>query len=144
MEQLKKLKHNIRKRIYNFDKLKNFFSNYPNLFELPRQQKKLKTPWLAYPIIIKNTSNIKRQKLQIFLEKRGIQTRTIFTGNILRQPVMKKRVYKKVKNAEINSNKIMSSGILIGCHHGLNNKDLDYIKKNFENLLENTKIKLGL
>ena len=30
----------------------------------------------------------------------------------------------------------MSSGILIGCHHGLNNKDLDYIKRILKNLLE--------
>ena len=111
--------------------LKKFFKNYPNLFDLPQQLKGLKTPWLAYPIIIKN-SKINRQKLQIFLEKRGIQTRTIFTGNILRQPIMKKKFYKKVKNAEINSNNIMKNGILIGCHHGLKNTDLNFTTKNLK------------
>ena len=136
LEQLKKLKNNIKKRVHNFENLKKFFSNYPNLFELPRQQKNLKTPWLAYPIIIKKDSKINRQKLQIYLEKKSIQTRTIFTGNILRQPVMKKRKHKKVKNAEINSNKIMKFGILIGCHHGLNDKDLSYVKKHFEKFIE--------
>lgn len=129
-EQLKKLPSNINKRVKNFELLKRFFSNFSDLFDLPSQQEKLKTPWLAYPVIIKN-KKINRQKLQIFLEKRGIQTRTIFTGNILRQPIMKKRNYKKVKNAEINSNYVMKNGILIGCHHGLNDKDLNYIKKNF-------------
>ena len=44
---------------------------------------------------------------------------------------MKKRKYKKVKNAETNSNFVMKNGILIGCHHGLVSKDLKYIKKNF-------------
>ena len=73
------------------------------MFELPKQLKNLVTPWLAYPVIIKSSLKINRQKLQIFLEKKGIQTRTIFTGNILRQPIMKRRKYKKVKNAEINS-----------------------------------------
>ena len=107
------------------------------MFDLPLQQKGLKTPWLAYPLLIKDKSKINRQKLQIFLEKRGIQTRTIFTGNILRQPVMKKRIYKKVKNSEINSNKVMRNGILIGCHHGLNIKDLNYIKKNFDIFIKN-------
>ena len=131
LEQLKKLPKNIKIRVKNFEKLKKFFKNYPNLFDLPQQLKGLKTPWLAYPIIIKN-SEINRQKLQIFLEKRGIQTRTIFTGNILRQPIMKKKLYKKVKNAETNSNNIMKNGILIGCHHGLKNKDLSFIKKNLK------------
>ena len=45
---------------------------------------------------------------------------------------MKERKYKKVKFAEKNSNNIMKNGILIGCHHGLNKRDLDYIKKNFK------------
>ena len=44
---------------------------------------------------------------------------------------MKKRKYKKVKNAEVNSNNVMKNGILIGCHHGVKNKDLEYIKKIF-------------
>ena len=106
------------------------------MFELPVQLKGLKTPWLAYPVIIRSKSNINRQKLQIFLEKKGIQTRTIFTGNILRQPIMEKRKYKKVKNAEINSNNVMKNGILIGCHHGLNSKDIEYIKKEFLNFIK--------
>ncbi len=136
LEQLKKLPKNIKDRTSNFESLKSFFSKFPDLFELPVQLKGLITPWLAYPVIIKSRSNINRQKLQIFLEKKGIQTRTIFTGNILRQPIMQKRKYKKVKNAEINSNNVMKNGILIGCHHGLKNKELEYIKKNFLNFIK--------
>ena len=129
LEQLKKLPNNIKIRIKHFERLKNFFIKYPNLFHIPEQLKGLKTPWLAYPIIIKDELKIDRQKLQIFLEKKGIQTRTIFTGNILRQPIMKKKIFKKVKNAEINSNYIMKNGILIGCHHGLKESDINYMIK---------------
>ena len=136
LEQLKKLPKNIKDRVSNFKNLRSFFSKLNDLFELPVQLKGLITPWLAYPVIIKSKSKINRQKLQIFLEKKGIQTRTIFTGNILRQPIMRTRKYKKVKNAEINSNNVMKNGILIGCHHGLKNKDLEYIKKNFLNFIK--------
>lgn len=136
LEQLKKLPNNIKIRIKHFEKLKKFFSNYPGLFSLPQQLKGLKTPWLAYPIIIKNDKKINRQKFQIFLEKKGIQTRTIFTGNILRQPIMKKKVFKKVKDAEINSNNIMKNGILIGCHHGLKDSDVNYMIKYLKLFIE--------
>ena len=136
LEQLKKLSKNIKNRVSNFKNLRSFFSKFQDLFELPVQLKGLITPWLAYPVIIKSGSKINRQKLQIFLEKKSIQTRTIFTGNILRQPIMKTRKYKKVKNAEVNSNNVMKNGILIGCHHGLKNKDLEYIKKNFLNFIK--------
>ena len=70
--------------------------------------------------------------MQIFLEKNSIQTRTIFTGNILRQPIMKKRFYKKHKKAEVNSNNIMKNGLLLGCHHGLRKKDIDFMKKKID------------
>lgn len=131
--QLSKLKNNINKRIRNFNFLKNFFKSYPNLFYLPDEKKYLKTAWLAYPVIIKNS--ILRKNLQIYLEKNGIQTRTIFTGNILRQPIMQNKKYKKVKNAEVNANFIMSNGLLIGCHHGLELKDLAYMTKVIKNFI---------
>ena len=63
-EQLRKLPKNIKKRVFNFENLKRFFSEYPILFDLPKQQKGLRTPWLAYPVIIRN-KKINRQKLQI-------------------------------------------------------------------------------
>jgi CDP-6-deoxy-D-xylo-4-hexulose-3-dehydrase len=135
LEQLKKLKKNIKIRIKNFERIYKFFKSYPNYFDLPTQIAGVKTGWLAYPIIIKKNSKIERREMQIFLEKKGIQTRTIFTGNILRQPVMKNRIHKKIKNAGVNSDNVMRNGILIGCHHGLNAKDLTYIKSKFNKFL---------
>ena len=136
LEQLKKLKKNIDIRCKNFNYLKKFFKEFDDLFYTPNEEKYLKTGWLAYPVIIKNPK-IKRKNLQIFLEKRGVQTRTIFTGNILRQPIMKNIPYKKIKNADNNSNFIMENGMLIGCHHGLVKKDLDYIIYIFKNFISN-------
>ena len=95
------------------------------------QSKNVKTGWLAFPLVIRN-KKIKRRNLQIFLEKKGIQTRTIFTGNILRQPMMKKKKYFKHNNSEIVSNEVMKNGILIGCHNGLTKKNLEYICKSFD------------
>ena len=70
--------------------------------------------------------------MQIYLEKRGIQTRTIFTGNIIRQPIMKNKKYKKVSLCAINSDNIMKNGILLGCHQGMIKNDLNYICKVFK------------
>jgi CDP-6-deoxy-D-xylo-4-hexulose-3-dehydrase len=132
LEQLKKLKANINTRIKNFNKIYDYFKKYENLFFLPQEFKGLKTAWLAFPLIIKNESSIVRKNLQIFLEKNKIQTRTIFTGNILRQPIMKSKFYKKCKDSTINSDNVMKNGILIGCHHGLSNKDVNYMLSKFD------------
>ena len=133
--QLDKLNENIRIREKNFLKLRNYFSKFPHLFNLPEQDKNLKTPWLAYPVLVKDGLNFERRELQIFLEKKGIQTRSIFTGNILRQPIMKNQNYKKTKKAEINSNIVMKNGMLLGCHHGMTIKQLDYMIFSMNNFL---------
>ena len=69
--------------------------------------------------------------IQIHLEKSGIQTRTIFTGNITKQPVAKKFKWKSSGSLKY-SNKIMVSGILIGCHELINNEDLTIIKEKLD------------
>lgn len=130
--QLKKLKKNINKRIFNFNKLTKFFKKYEKFFILPKQLNKSKTGWLAYPLTIKDNEYFSRTDMQIFLEKRNIQTRVVFTGNILRQPGFKdiKRVESKIGYPE--SDKVMKNGILIGCHHGLTEKMLDHLKKSID------------
>ena len=140
LQQLKKLKTNIKIRVRNFAYLINFFKKYSNFFRVPLQGDKIITPWLAFPLTIKTQAKFSRNELQIFLERKKIQTRVIFSGNILRQPVMKNRFYKKHKESNINSDDVMKNGILIGCHNGLNLKQLKYICNNFYKFLKIKKI----
>ena len=135
LEQIKKLKANIKTRINNFNYLKNFFSKYEIFFKMPEQNKGIKTAWLAFPLVIKKNKKFNRKKMQIFFEKKNIQTRTIFTGNILRQPMMKHKYYKKAKNCEKASNDVMKNGILIGCHQGMDKIQLKYICKTFKEFI---------
>ena len=135
LEQIKKLKKNILTRNKNFDYLKKFFANYKNYFKLPEQNPGVQTPWLAFPLVIKKNKKFSRKKMQIFFEKNNIQTRTIFTGNILKQPVMNNRVYKKHPKCDEVANDVMKNGILLGCHQGMNKKDLDYICSTFKRFI---------
>ena len=132
IEQIKKLKQNIRLRQYNFTFLKKFFTKYSNIFKLPEMHKNVQTPWLAFPLVIKKNKKFTRREMQIFLEKNNIQTRTIFTGNILKQPIMKSLKFKKHKNSTEIANDVMKNGILIGCHQGLKKNELNYICKIFK------------
>ena len=79
-------------------------------------------------MILKNKLASKRKEIQIFLEKAGIQTRPIFTGNIMRQPVAKKFKWDKFGTFEVSDN-IMESGILLGIHNRQSQDNLNYIIK---------------
>jgi len=131
LEQLKKLKDNIMIRNRNFSKLISFFKNHNDLFNLPEMYSGVKTPWLAFPLVIKKNKLFNRKELQIHFEKNNIQTRTIFTGNILKQPVMKNRVYKYFKDCNNVADDVMKNGILLGCHHGMSISDVNTICKIF-------------
>ena len=140
IEQIKKLNQNIKLREYNFMFLKKFFESYRNIFKLPEMHKHVKTPWLAFPLVIKKNKKFTRKELQIFFEKNNIQTRTIFTGNILRQPIMKSLNYKKHAYSDEIANDVMKNGILIGCHQGLKKKELNYICKVFKKFVKLKKL----
>ena len=124
IEQIKKLENNILLRDRNFNYLKKFFENYSKYFKLPETYPKVRTPWLAFPLVIKKNKKFNRREMQIFYEKNNVQTRTIFTGNILRQPLMKNLKYRSHKNTALIADDVMKNGILLGCHQALSKNDL--------------------
>lgn len=119
LAQLKKLKENIRIRQNNFFRQCNFFSNYSDYFLNPIELYGCKTAWLAFPILIRDTAPFTRKQFQIFLEERNIQTRVVFTGNILRQPMTKNINKRVIPTGYPNSDSIMERGVLLPLHHGL-------------------------
>ena len=136
LQQIKKLNNNISIRTKNFKYLKNFFSKFQEYVNLPITNLNARTPWLAFPLTIKKNKKFNRRDMQIYFEKNNIQTRTIFTGNILRQPIMKNLKYKSIKNSSLISDNVMENGILLGCHHGMKLNDLKYMCKIFINFLK--------
>ena len=139
IEQIKNLKKNFQIRNKNFKFISQFLSKYNDLIEIPIQESHIKTCWLAYPFIIKPNKLFDRNELQIFLERKKIQTRVIFSGNILKQPLMKKKNFIRTKNCDLESNYIMKNGILIGCHHGMTKKDLQYVSDTINKFIKNKK-----
>ncbi len=129
--QMKNLRKNLKNRLENYNYLKKNLSVSDNFF-IPLSYENVETGWLAFPIILQNKLASKRKEVQIFLEKSGIQTRTIFTGNILRQPVAKKFKWESYGNFSVSDN-IMKSGILLGCHNKQTKDKMDYtLQKLFE------------
>ena len=140
MVQLKNLKSFNKIRNSNFKSHCEFFKKRNELFIIPKVSKNVKTNFLAYPIIIKKNKYFNRKKFQIYLEKNKIQTRPIFSGNILRHPAFKNLKSNKNKlNSFKNSDFIMKNGLLIGCHQGLRQKDINYIHQKISKFINTIK-----
>ena len=133
--QLQKLKKFSKLRERNFEKLYSFFSS-TKFFKLPRKLPQVETSWLAFPLTISSDAPFTRLELVKYLESNGIQTRPIFTGNVLRQPAFKKINYKKLTTDFHITNNIMKNSFLIGCNHGLNDDHINKIQQSFSSFLE--------
>jgi CDP-6-deoxy-D-xylo-4-hexulose-3-dehydrase len=129
--QLEKLEANIRSREQHFQQQYDFFKQYEDWFMLPKQLPESRTGWLAFPLVVRDSAPFTRTAMQIFLEKRRIQTRTIFTGNILRQPGFTKIRRKESKAGYPAADQVMRGGILLACHHGLSARQLQYVHDTF-------------
>ena len=138
LEQLKRLKQNINIRKQNVKEHNIFFKDREKFFTIPKFDNLSDSALLAYPITVKPNKNFSRNELQIYLEKKGIQTRPVFTGNILRQPAFRNIKCIKKKNYE-NGDYVMKNSLLLACHHGLKKKHMLYIQKNIENFLKRFK-----
>lgn len=140
LAQLKKLPSFLAKRKRNFASLFDFFMQHTEYFILPRQTPKTETAWLAFPLIIKPNAPFTRLELVTFLENNNIQTRPIFTGNILKQPAFKNITSRHAEKNFEHTELVMRNGFVVACHHGLNDDQINYLKEKFSEFL--SKIKL--
>jgi CDP-6-deoxy-D-xylo-4-hexulose-3-dehydrase len=129
--QLGRLQSNIDARVANFETHLKFFSDYADWFVLPRQCADSRTGWLALPLIVREDAPFTRRELQTYLEGQGIQTRTVFTGNILRQPGYRDIAHREAPGGYPNADRVMKSGMLMACHHGLTADEIAYIHGRF-------------
>ncbi len=90
--------------------------------------------YLAYPVIIKENSGVKRKWLRENLEKEGIENRPLFGCIPTQQPAYSylKEFYKdRLPVADF----LGRNAFYIGCHQYLQKEDLDYIIKVFKKVL---------
>ena len=132
LAQLRKLPQFIKTRQKNFKRLEEFFRRYEKFFLLPRETSLIRTAWLAFPLTIKEGAPFSRKDICMFLERHNIQTRPIFTGNILCQPAFR-NIRRGISSGDYPvSNHVMSHAFLIGCHQGLTSAHIQYMQDIFK------------
>ena len=87
--QLDKLPDNLAKRKHNFARLTQLFAARPDVFVLPRTTDDVDTAWHMFPVLIRPECGVQRGAFQEHMERNGIDTRMVWTGNALRQPAFK-------------------------------------------------------
>jgi CDP-6-deoxy-D-xylo-4-hexulose-3-dehydrase len=77
-------------------------------------------------------ANYSERKIKIVedLEKAGIETRPVLTGNFLSQPAIQRITRNSVEPEQFSSaNYIASSSFLVGAHHDLSDEQIEFLCK---------------
>lgn len=135
LEQLKKFPKFKQLRKKHFNDLYKFFEKYTQFFTRAVQTPNTETVWLAFPLIINKGAPFTRLELITFLEENNIQTRPVFTGNILKQKGFKAIPHRLAQQSFPHTEHVMANAFVIGSHHGLKEEQIAYLKSKFDEFL---------
>jgi len=125
--QLDKLGEFTRLRNRVFASHDAYFAQYSEIFIAPRQRDDIETTWINYPVQLRPELGWDRRALQVHLEAHGVVTRTIFSGNITRQPMMREVEYRSDPEGYPAADQIMLNGVCLPCHPTMTDEDCAYL-----------------
>jgi CDP-6-deoxy-D-xylo-4-hexulose-3-dehydrase len=125
--QLDKLPDNLTIRKHNFARLTQLFGQRPDVFVLPRTTPDVDTAWHMFPVLIRPESGLQRSAFQQHMERNGIDTRMVWTGNALRQPAFKDIAHRAPEGGLPNADRVMEQGLILPSNHSLDDDEIDYI-----------------
>lgn len=135
LAQLNKLYSFTQKRRENFNYLFEglMAGGAEKDFILPEPTKNSNPSWFGFLLTLRDNSSLTRNEIVQTLEKKKIQTRMLFAGNIIKHPCFdgmreRKEGYRVVGDLK-NTDKIMNDTFWIGVYPGMNKEKLNYMIK---------------
>ena len=124
LAQLERKDDIMRKRRENARKLIMKLEKYEDKLQLPRSPEDIEHTYMMFPVVIKKNSGIKREDFIKYLEKHNIETRPLLP--LLNQPIYV-QIFGSIEKEYPIAEYLDNNGFYIGCHHGLEEEDLNYI-----------------
>jgi CDP-6-deoxy-D-xylo-4-hexulose-3-dehydrase len=126
--QLKKLPDFVNKRRENWKMLRDALQDLSEWLILPEEMPDSRHSPFGFVVTIKKTSPITRNRLAVHLESKGIQTRNLFAGNIIRQPCFKglaEGINYRICGELTETDRIMNDTLWVGVYPRLIKEQLD-------------------
>ena len=125
VEQLKKLDRFCAARRENFKQWTAAFLKYEDRFILPQATKGGDPAWFAFPVTVREKAGFTRTELTNHLREHLVETRNLFSGNLLRQPAYLNIAHRKIGNLP-NTDRIMNDTFFLGTYPGLGKEQIDF------------------
>lgn len=128
--QLKKLPDFIERRRHNFERLSAGLKEASDKLVLPKPVKNSKPSWFGFMM---TCNGIDRKKVVPYIESKGVQTRMLFAGNLIKHPCFDGmraigEGYRVAGSLE-NTDRIMKDTFWVGVYPGMTDVKIDYMIK---------------
>ncbi len=136
--QLDKFPSFVERRRHNFDRLKAGLEGTENQLILPEACPHSRPSWFGFLITCRE--GVDRNKIVRYVEKKGVQTRMLFAGNLTKHPCFDEmraagQGYRIVGSLD-NTDRIMSDTFWVGVYPGMTDGMIDYMARTIKEAVE--------
>ncbi|MEY8392962.1 lipopolysaccharide biosynthesis protein RfbH [Lachnospiraceae bacterium 45-W7] len=140
-EQLKKLPGFVKTRRHNWKRLREGLACVSDQIILPEAQPCSNPSWFGFLITVRK--GIDCIEVVKYIERKGIQTRRLFAGNLIKHPCFdemrcRNEGYRIVGNLK-NTDRIMKDSFWVGVYPGMDDARIDYMIAVIKQALQNQK-----
>jgi CDP-6-deoxy-D-xylo-4-hexulose-3-dehydrase len=132
--QLKKLPSFIAARKNNFRFLLEMLQPYEDRLILPKALPNSDPAWFSFVITVRPDAGFTRNELTRFLEVNMVETRNLFSGNLLKHPAFE-NIERRVVGDLNNTDLIMNNTFFIGVYPGIKAVHLEWIESVFRRFM---------
>lgn len=133
--QMNRIEEFTKQRHHNFNLMYSLLEEAELPIILPRSYSKAIPSWFGFPILLHKGMN--RAAIISKLQNKGIETRTLFAGNILKQPCFTdspSTAYRQIGDLA-NTDRVMNDMFWVGTWHGLSEEHIIYSASNIVEVL---------
>lgn len=139
--QLEKLPSFVESRRRNWQFLRDALATMEDVFILPEPAPNSKPSWFGFMLTVREGAPFSREAIVRHLEGRGIQTRMLFAGNLIKHPCfdeMRKAGtgYRVVGNLS-NTDTIMARSFWVGVYPGMDERRLETMSSAIRDFVDN-------
>ena len=131
-EQLKKFPSFIKRRRHNWERLYKALEDVQDKLFLPEPAENSSPSWFGFLISVRPESGLKRNEVTRYIEEHNIQTRLLFSGNLIKHPCFDQirgtDAYRVIGDL-VNTEFIMNNSFWVGVYPGMTDEMIDYMAK---------------
>lgn len=130
VEQLKKFPSFIEKRKHNWERLHTALEDVQDKLILPAPAENSDPSWFGFLISVKPENGLDRNEVTKYIESKNVQTRLLFSGNIIKQPCFNEirdtEAYRVIGDLE-TSDFVVRNTFWVGVYPGMTDEMIDYM-----------------